>query len=224
MPERKAHKLAESSVTVSTRPTAALRPTNAPTESNDRCSKWYIVQEGDYCWKVTIKFNIPLDDFKFLNPEIDANCTNLLLGLAYCVSPLGDTATYSGYTTRSPIFTLDPVTWRTASVSYPVAPTPIATSLSQLPLAPGTLSNCTRYVDYKSIPPVVDQSQEEIRRYVNPQTNQCNYILAGSKISMEDFLHWNPSLNGSNPCSLQQGYRYCKKLLPDTPDPPRKSG
>ncbi|GFF73104.1 hypothetical protein IFM60648_03853 [Aspergillus lentulus] len=32
---------------------------------------------------------ISLNDFYFLHPEIDANCTDLMLGIAYCVEAVG---------------------------------------------------------------------------------------------------------------------------------------
>jgi hypothetical protein len=74
----------------STATSAAPVPTNAKDESNKKCGSWYNVEAGDYCNLVTIRYGIFLDDFVFLNPSINENCTNLLLGVSYCVSPVGD--------------------------------------------------------------------------------------------------------------------------------------
>ncbi|KAF9631767.1 Peptidoglycan-binding lysin domain [Lasiodiplodia theobromae] len=77
--------------------TAAPEPTNAANGTNTYCGKYYIVATGDYCTLVSSQNGIVLSDFYFLNPEIDANCTNLELGKAYCVAPVGTISTYSGY-------------------------------------------------------------------------------------------------------------------------------
>lgn len=58
---------------------AAVAPTNADPQSNTDCGVWYNVNAGDYCALVCNKQAITLQDFYFLNPEINANCTNLLL-------------------------------------------------------------------------------------------------------------------------------------------------
>jgi len=39
---------------------------------------------------IVIKFGISLDDFVFLNPVINANCTNLFAEESYCVQAVGD--------------------------------------------------------------------------------------------------------------------------------------
>lgn len=59
-------------------PTAvAPMPTDADPESNTRCGRWYDVNAGDYCALVCNKQAITLQDFYFLNPDINSNCTNL---------------------------------------------------------------------------------------------------------------------------------------------------
>jgi len=52
------------------------------------CSAYYAVQEGDICnsiLKAHSDLNTSLDLFYIMNPSIDAECTNLVPGLAYCV-------------------------------------------------------------------------------------------------------------------------------------------
>jgi LysM domain len=64
-------------------------PRNADPDSNQLCGLWYNVTEGDYCNLLTVRFGISLQDFKFLNPDINDNCTNLYLNESYCVLPVG---------------------------------------------------------------------------------------------------------------------------------------
>lgn len=74
----------------STATSAAPVPTNAKDELNRRCGSWYNVEASDYCNLVTMRYGIFLEDFVFLNLSINENCTNLLLGISYCVALVGD--------------------------------------------------------------------------------------------------------------------------------------
>lgn len=76
---------------------------------------WQIsqVQDGDYCDSVSSAQNIALKDFYFLNPEINANCTNLLPGLAYCVQPVRDIAIYDNYLKTTNSITLTSASYST---------------------------------------------------------------------------------------------------------------
>jgi hypothetical protein len=89
----------------STATSAAPIPTNAKDESNRNCGSWYNVEAGDYCNLVTVRYGIFLDDFVFLNPSINENCTNLLLGISYCVAPVGDSKSGN---THEHLFSLTP--------------------------------------------------------------------------------------------------------------------
>ena len=53
-------------------PTAAPVPSSVAAGTNTQCSQYYLVQPGDYCNLLTIKFAISLADFIFLNPAINA--------------------------------------------------------------------------------------------------------------------------------------------------------
>lgn len=41
-----------------------------------------------------MRYGIALQDFVFLNPSINSNCTDLLLGISYCVEPVGDSKSF----------------------------------------------------------------------------------------------------------------------------------
>jgi hypothetical protein len=70
--------------------TAAPVPTDVAAGINTYCGKYYQAKLGDYCNMIVIKFGISLDDFVFLNPVINANCTNLFADESYCVEAVGD--------------------------------------------------------------------------------------------------------------------------------------
>lgn len=57
--------------------TVAPVPTNIAANTSQDCGKYYEAILGDNCNMMVIKFGISLDDFVFLNPAINANCTNL---------------------------------------------------------------------------------------------------------------------------------------------------
>lgn len=65
-------------------------PTDAADRANTYCGKWYHAVAGDYCNLLTIKFGVSLQDFVFLNPAINVNCTNLYTDKSYCVQAVGD--------------------------------------------------------------------------------------------------------------------------------------
>ena len=70
--------------------TPALVPTDVADDVNPRCGRYYHVVTGDYCNMIVIKFKITMADFVFLNPSINANCTNLYADESYCVQAVGD--------------------------------------------------------------------------------------------------------------------------------------
>ncbi|EZF35126.1 hypothetical protein H101_01329 [Trichophyton interdigitale H6] len=76
--------------------TPAPVPSDAALGSNHYCGRWYGVKKGDYCNLIVLKFGITMDNFIFLNPALNSNCTNLYAEESYCVLPVGDINTYSG--------------------------------------------------------------------------------------------------------------------------------
>lgn len=118
---------------------AQAAPTNALSTSNKTCGTWYTVSplpiwyfglsvlksrqvvSGDTCAVVSIANLISLDDFYFLNPEINKDCTNLDLGVAYCVQPVGTITTYSGYTyTSSALITVPAATFPSVNTAITI--------------------------------------------------------------------------------------------------------
>lgn len=195
---------ASETLAISTPTTPTTVPTNANVDSKTDCGRWYTIQEGDYCDSVSINQGISSKDFYFLNPEINADCTNLLLGLAYCVQAVGSIQTYSGYPTASQYITLTSATYSTTSVNatQPYL-LPIPTAAPDLPLASGTISGCDTYRNYKEV-----ADDTSVNQTVTSMLNSCRYMGSVYGVTTDQLLSWNPSLS-ADACSFSSGSRYC---------------
>ncbi|KAK3334067.1 hypothetical protein B0T19DRAFT_459629 [Cercophora scortea] len=65
--------------------TIVTPPAATPTKTTPNCYEYYIVQLGDYCAKIEAEFEISLAQLQYWNPTLRVDCSNLLLGMAYCV-------------------------------------------------------------------------------------------------------------------------------------------
>ncbi|KAB2576002.1 LysM domain-containing protein [Lasiodiplodia theobromae] len=54
------------------------------------------------------------------------------------------------------------------------------------------------------------------------EINSCSAVASFYEVNLSDLLEWNPSLDNSSSCKLEQGYRYCVQL--DGPTPTITSG
>jgi hypothetical protein len=97
---------------------------------------------------------------------------------------------------------LGPLAETLICVSPPVKP--ILIPLVELPIAPGTSSDCDGYADYFTI-----SAAEAERLGISGSINSCIYATTVYEVTLDDFLSWNPSLASIDPCMLQEGYRYC---------------
>jgi hypothetical protein len=151
------------------------------------------VKKGDHCDSISIANGITLDDFYFLNPQVDDNCLNLWLGASYCVKAVGDIATYTGYPikTAATIFTR-PTPAPTSTISYPPLTAPALSAK-----ASGTVEECDEYQNAFTY----DWGDLD-------EMNGCDMWAWWYKISLQDLLRWNPSLSAEN-CVLESGKSYC---------------
>lgn len=177
----------DSVTSASSASTTAAVPTDLATNTNTRCAMYYKTSLGDYCNMIIIKYGISLDDFLFLNPSVNANCTNLWADTSYCVEAVGDIETYSGmpaYVTATATYVSlagDPATtW--PSINYT---TPSATALAtSLPLATDTRSDCWQYFNgTKYIGRISSGS------YL---TSDCDLAAHVFDVTLEDLGVWNP--------------------------------
>jgi LysM repeat protein len=187
--------------------TTAPKPTDAADGSGGAekpCGRWYSVQQGDYCNLVAIKFGITLPDFLFLNPAVNANCTNLFALESYCVAAVGDINTYIGRPGHATI-TLDPSAPFTG-IPYTERPdateSPYTRLYTPLPDATGTRGDCVHYF-------AGDDYQYNLTgtRFAS----NCELAAVTYDVDLEDFGLWNPGLGNvsDSACAFEKGVRYC---------------
>jgi LysM repeat protein len=63
---------------------------NTPFGTTDNCGAYYQVQVADTCNRVSLAAKVLVPLFQNINPSIDADCTNLIPELWYCVHPTYD--------------------------------------------------------------------------------------------------------------------------------------
>ncbi|KAJ8120118.1 hypothetical protein ONZ43_g3090 [Nemania bipapillata] len=180
---------------------AAPIPTDIATNTTQNCGMFYEVQPGDYCNLVCLKFNINLDDFLFLNPSVNVNCTNLFAKESYCVAPVGDLTSYPGYSgyVAPGINATTTFAWSDAPKATWVPPSLNITD--DTPLANGTRSDCWQFTDGSSL-------QLPINGSIYFST--CQLISSVYGISLDQLQNWNPSLpTNETDCSFNPKLRYC---------------
>lgn len=67
--------------------TTVSAPGSTAFGTTTRCGAYYQVQTADTCRRISIAAKVSVDLFQEINPSIDADCTNLVPGLWYCVHP-----------------------------------------------------------------------------------------------------------------------------------------
>ncbi|KAF2741655.1 carbohydrate-binding module family 50 protein [Sporormia fimetaria CBS 119925] len=196
-------------VTPGPAPTPTAAPGNVADGVTDRCGQYYTITDRDNCAAVLMKNSITENDFRLLNPGVNSDCTNLEIGLAYCVRPVGS---ITSYISGTPISTSLVNFW-----DLPVAPSTVTwpdSMATQLPLANGTREDC---VGYNSALP--GNFTAEI-----PLT-PCFAFASSHWAPWEAFLSWNPDaqsqVDTTGQCFIQPGVRYCTALGPSHEDPVR---
>ncbi|GAA91092.1 carbohydrate-binding module family 50 protein [Aspergillus luchuensis CBS 106.47] len=96
--------------------TTVAAPSNLAYGTTTNCGQYYVVQSGDDCSLVALNNTITVSLFEAINPSINAGCTNLVPGLAYCVRPVANWNSTNTTTTT------------TASYVTAPAPTPSGTT------------------------------------------------------------------------------------------------
>ncbi|KAJ6093873.1 hypothetical protein N7467_002718 [Penicillium canescens] len=177
---------------------AAPIPTDVVAGTNVNCGKYYHVKDYDYCHAIAMGNGISQSDFLFLNPELDANCTNLYNNYSYCIQPVGNIETYPGYKGSATVAPAASSVFYGTRFAWDSLPTPTSlTSWAPIvlpttaPLANHTRKDCEEYEDNTEglIP--------------------CYWMAQG--VSVYNFVQWNPSLEFLN-CTLANNTRYCTLL------------
>lgn len=68
-----------------TAPTSTFYTTVSPpaptdTGASGACYVWYVVQEGDACYKIIASYGITMDEFLAWNTGVNSECTNIIIG------------------------------------------------------------------------------------------------------------------------------------------------
>ncbi|KAL4770522.1 hypothetical protein BDW60DRAFT_217940 [Aspergillus nidulans var. acristatus] len=136
-------------------------PGPVPRGTTKNCGLYYEVKPGDFCDSIADRFSIDYQLFRDINPAIDAECTNLVPGLYYCVSPTRD---------------WNQTTTTTATSTYATAPAPTTS---------GTTSNCYEWYVVHSgdtcnqIASIYGISLQELRLW-NPSIREdCSNLRSG---------------------------------------------
>ncbi|KAI9372232.1 hypothetical protein BJX61DRAFT_542930 [Aspergillus egyptiacus] len=177
---------------------AAPVPTNLGPDVNTECGKYYQVKEGDYCQVIAMRNGIMLDDFYFLNPGIDKNCTNLWVNYNYCVSPVGNIETYPGYAA----VTGGPTTSRWT-------PAPPTTAIDWDDLPPATLTPWTPLPTPTTLP-LSKGTRKDCKVYKDNTLGDIPCWWFAHQVETSHFADWN-SLPWWN-CTLTNNTRYCVLL------------
>jgi len=171
-------------------------PTPSGTISN--CGLYYTVQSGDYCNALALKFSITFSVLIALNPSINSACTNLLLGLDYCVAPVNGTFVATPSTTLAPSLSANTastfsISSSTSSQSSTVT-TATTTATPIFPAAPG--------------PTTADTTSQCSNWHVVESGDYCYALEQTYSISFAQFETWNPAVDSA--CdNLWVGYAYC---------------
>ncbi|PKY08970.1 hypothetical protein P168DRAFT_315012 [Aspergillus campestris IBT 28561] len=170
--------------------TAAPTPTNVADKTTKQCGKYYAVKKGEDCGTMVKRFGISREDLGILNPGLNANCTNLLSDVSYCVTPVEDINNYPGAPGYVPSYST--IAWDTLpSATYKPVLKP-----HKLPLARGTSKDCQVYADGEDL---------QYDFGVTP----CKAAEVIWEINEKQLLDWNPSLrSGGKDEGVGSGFKF----------------
>ncbi|KAJ2988304.1 hypothetical protein NUW54_g9156 [Trametes sanguinea] len=205
------------STTTSSSTSAAVPvPTNVASGTvTDGCTQYYTVQSGDTCTVIDTEFSISLSDFRAWNPEVNAQCTNIALGLAYCVSgpPPSSSPIAPGTITTdcSSYYTVQ------AGDTCQVIEDQYSISFDQIrqwnPEVDANCGNIQPGLGYCVAGPpagtgTITPSQGCTAYYTVQQGDSCPVIESLFEISFSQLQAWNPEINAD--CSnIIAGVQYC---------------
>ncbi|EPS35119.1 hypothetical protein H072_11394 [Dactylellina haptotyla CBS 200.50] len=177
---------------ISTASTVVPIPTSLAPNVNTRCGRYYQVSLGDNCNLVIQRNGISLEDFIFLNPMINSNCTNLWAGYNYCILPVGTITTYSGHPLSIQTNTAPPTMFDWNSLAT-TTEGPVATG-TPIPLANGTRLDCAYYFGSTEY------------------SKSCADAATQYGVKQEDIEQWNQELTPGTNCAFKIGYQYCVSI------------
>ncbi|KDR74914.1 hypothetical protein GALMADRAFT_123583 [Galerina marginata CBS 339.88] len=181
----------------SSSPTAVAPPPGQTAPgTTSACGSWYLIQPNNFCQQVALNNSITLDDFITLNPEIDANCTNLWANYYYCVAPyppfnqVTSLPTITANSSAATMLTL-PLTTATATTPLPFLPSftgvPAPTNVANGTITNGcgyyyvvnTGDNCTAVEEF------FDMTDSDFQAYNEDPALPCPSLTVGSAVCVQ---------------------------------------
>uniref|UniRef100_A0A8H7XNW2 LysM domain-containing protein n=1 Tax=Psilocybe cubensis TaxID=181762 RepID=A0A8H7XNW2_PSICU len=203
----------------------------APGTITDGCTTYYTVKSGDSCTVVEDNFNITLAQFTTWNPEIDSQCTNIEVGLAYCVASSSSSSTGPPSNVASGTITDGCTDYYTivSGDSCPAIETKFNITMSQITTwNPEINSECTNiqlglaYCVASSLAPPTSGPPSNVASgtvtsgctsyYTVVSGDSCSVIEAKFGITLAQFTTWNPEIN-SQCTNIQVGLAYSSEKL-----------
>ncbi|KAH2165418.1 hypothetical protein KXW37_006451 [Aspergillus fumigatus] len=164
--------------------TTAVPAMGTPPGTVSNCGLYYDTVTGDDCNMIAMKYSITFSQLRLMNPQINADCTNLWANTSYCVALVSGTtvittASSSATPTRS-------------SSSGSTSPSPTSSTVAPpAPTQPGATSSCYEW-------------------YVAVPGDDCSKIDTQYGITFAQLRAWNLYLDST--CSnLWSDYAYCVK-------------
>ncbi|EIN13197.1 hypothetical protein PUNSTDRAFT_128887 [Punctularia strigosozonata HHB-11173 SS5] len=161
---------------------------------------------GDTCVAIETVNAISDAELRLWNPQVDEACSNIQIGLAYCVF-------------GPPIFTT-PTSFPSIVSSGTITTIPSATPSD---IAPGTITTgCSMYYQVESgdsCEVIFNEFSITLSQFIvwNPEVpgDSCSAIFMEFSITLDDFITWNLEVN--NQCTnIQGGLSYCVAGAVDT--------
>lgn len=200
----------------------------APGTITDGCTAYYTVKSGDSCGVIESNFNITLTQITIWNPEINSQCTNIQVGLAYCV------ALSSSPSSTSPPSNVAPGTITDGCTSYytvvsgdscSAIESKFSITIAQITTwNPEINSQCTNiqlglaYCVASSLTPPTSGPPSNVAPgtitsgctsyYTVVSGDSCSAIESKFSITLTQFTTWNPEIN-TQCTNIQLGLAYC---------------
>jgi LysM repeat protein len=206
--------------------TTVAPPSPTPTGTTSECYKWHVVVLGDNCDLLRNTLGITMAQLVSWNPDLKTDCSNLILGDAYCVQ--GPSVTVPATTTTAAGTSTSTTSTSTTSTNTAPTSTPSSSTCAQTyTVASGDW--CSKIweqfglseSDFRSLNPSLnancDLSIGQVLCVAAPSTCAATYtVVSGdwcSKIweqfglTEAQFRALNPSVNAN--CDINIGQKLC---------------
>ncbi|KAK8043699.1 hypothetical protein PG993_006129 [Apiospora rasikravindrae] len=150
-------------------------PTTADPSTIQDCTWWFVAGTSDTCDQVLATYGLTRAQLDRYNPVLASSCA-FVSGNSYCIEQNWgqDPEPEPQPTTTATATTF---TTSTRSTEAPVTTTDPGNGVeTPKPIQPGMVSNCNKFA------------------FVSPGTT-CGQILSANKISLDDFVRWNPEVD-----------------------------